>query len=182
MEKEINFIIVEDNVSDALLIERELKKNWQECTITKINHKNKLSEVMKRGDIDVVVCDYMFSDFTGLDVLNMFRECCPKVLVYIVSGVIKEKDSSEIIEAGAKDFILKENLSRLISAIKRDLKELDKLRKHEESEKELKEKQEELQKFNSYMVNREMRIIELKKEVNALAKELGKKLPYREET
>ncbi len=45
---------------------------------------------------------------------------------------------------------------------------------------ELHSKVKELENFNSVMVDREMRIIELKKEVNRLAKELDKPLPYPE--
>jgi len=47
-----------------------------------------------------------------------------------------------------------------------------------EMEKELKEKMKELKKFNKVMVGRENRMIELKKEVNQLGQQLGKKPPY----
>jgi len=47
-----------------------------------------------------------------------------------------------------------------------------------EMEKELKEKMKDLKKFNKVMVGRENRMIELKKEVNQLSQQLGKKPPY----
>jgi PAS domain S-box-containing protein len=48
------------------------------------------------------------------------------------------------------------------------------------NEKIIKEYTEELEMFNSSMLGREMRIIELKEEINSLAKELGKNVPYPE--
>ncbi len=47
-------------------------------------------------------------------------------------------------------------------------------------EMELKKKSEELELFNKTMINREMRIIELKKEVNSFAEKLGEPKPYPE--
>ncbi len=45
-------------------------------------------------------------------------------------------------------------------------------------EKELKIKTRELELFNQTMINREMRIIELKEEINALAQKTGTEIPY----
>lgn len=44
----------------------------------------------------------------------------------------------------------------------------------------LKEKINELEEFNKIMLDREMRMVELKKEVNSFATELGKEAPYPE--
>lgn len=50
----------------------------------------------------------------------------------------------------------------------------------ESANNELKSKSEELAKFNSVMLDREMRIIELKKEVNKEAKDSNTDIPYPE--
>ena len=46
------------------------------------------------------------------------------------------------------------------------------------AEEDLKQKMDELNRFNKAAVGREMRMIELKKEVNALCRELGRDAPY----
>jgi HAMP domain-containing protein len=46
------------------------------------------------------------------------------------------------------------------------------------AEQELKQKMEELQRFNRLAVGRELRMVELKQEVNELAEELGRESPY----
>ena len=46
------------------------------------------------------------------------------------------------------------------------------------STKELRERNEELERFNKAVVGRELRMIELKKQTNKLSKELGQSEPY----
>jgi PAS domain S-box-containing protein len=49
---------------------------------------------------------------------------------------------------------------------------------HREAEEKLRKYTEELEKFNRAMVDREKRIVEMKKEVNSLCRELGRELEY----
>jgi len=46
------------------------------------------------------------------------------------------------------------------------------------TEEALKERTRELERFNKIMVNREMRIIEMKTKINELSTELGREIPY----
>jgi peptidoglycan hydrolase CwlO-like protein len=54
------------------------------------------------------------------------------------------------------------------------------LGKLEETNKKLEDKGSELEKFNSAMLDREMRILELKEEANKLSKASNSELPYPE--
>ena len=49
---------------------------------------------------------------------------------------------------------------------------------HKKNEKELEEKIEELERFQKLTVGRELRMIEMKKQMNAMSKELGKPEPF----
>ncbi|WP_135075136.1 PAS domain S-box protein [Terasakiella sp. SH-1] len=49
-----------------------------------------------------------------------------------------------------------------------------------QNEKELRSRTRELEQFNDAMVDREIRMIELKEEINKLTKELGRPIPYEE--
>ncbi|MBW2164750.1 MAG: diguanylate cyclase, partial [Deltaproteobacteria bacterium] len=51
--------------------------------------------------------------------------------------------------------------------------------KRKAAEEEIKEKADELEKFNRLAVGREFKMIELKKEINALLEKLGKEPGYK---
>ena len=51
-------------------------------------------------------------------------------------------------------------------------------REMERHTEELSQKNDELERFNRLSVNREMRVIELKKQVNELSRELGREAPF----
>lgn len=70
---------------------------------------------------DVVLSDYHLPDFTGLDALEILRER-PRadgttVPFILVSGQIGEDTAVEAMRTGASDYLLKNNLARLMPAV-----------------------------------------------------------------
>src|SRR5260221_11534931 len=61
--------------------------------------------------------------FDGLHALRTARELTPEIPFIFVSGTIGEERAIEAIRAGATDYVLKNNLRRLGTAVKRALAE-----------------------------------------------------------
>jgi signal transduction histidine kinase len=70
---------------------------------------------------DVVLSDYHLPGFTGLDALQMLREhqaaSAGSVPFILVSGQIGEDTAVEAMRNGAADYLLKNNLARLVPAV-----------------------------------------------------------------
>jgi DNA-binding NtrC family response regulator len=71
---------------------------------------------------DIVISHYVLPQFSGPEALKLFRNRGSDIPFIMVSGVFGEEKAVIMIKAGANDYILKENLSRLIPALERELK------------------------------------------------------------
>ena len=112
----------------------------------------------------------------------------------IIKPIEKLREGTEIIGRGNVDYKVgtdaKDEIGQLSKAFDKmtgDLKKttisitaLNKeITERKKAEKALKKKHEELEGFNKLAVNRELKVIELKKEINTLFRELGKQPKYK---
>jgi ActR/RegA family two-component response regulator len=65
---------------------------------------------------------FLTAQFSGPEALKLLRNQGFDIPFIMVSGVFGEEKAGIMIKAGANDYILKENLSRLIPALERELK------------------------------------------------------------
>lgn len=120
----LNVLMVEDSKEDSLLILHELKKGGYHDILSKrVYTREAMSKALDTQLWDIILCDYQMPNFDGLNALNLVKEKGLDIPFILVSGAISEEMAIEAMKAGAHDFILKNNLSRLVPAIKRELKE-----------------------------------------------------------
>src|SRR5438132_13674257 len=72
---------------------------------------------------DVIIADYRMPHFSGVDALILLKEKDLDIPFIIVSGAIGEDIAVGMMKAGANDYLLKNNLTRLVPAIERELRE-----------------------------------------------------------
>jgi len=110
--------------------------------------------------------------------LEVIRQLDADVPFILVSGTIGEDIAVTAMRRGASDYLMKDRLSRLGSAVSHALEEsrLRKERKHSvaEAERQLAE----LRRWQEVMVNREERLATLKSEVDELLSRLGEPRRY----
>src|SRR6185369_1115849 len=82
-----------------------------------------LRAALKREPWDIVVSDYVMPLFSGLEALEVLHEQGPDIPFIIVSGHIGEDTAVAAMKAGAHDYLMKDNLTRLIPAVERELAE-----------------------------------------------------------
>ena len=107
---------------------------------------------MAEGHWDVVLSDYAMPHFDGLRALRALREQSAFLPFIIISGSIGEETAVAAMRAGASDYLMKDNLTRLVPAIERELREAAGRRERARTKKALLEMQEKFQAvFREYL-------------------------------
>ncbi|RQW88377.1 MAG: response regulator [Geobacter sp.] len=109
--------MVEDTPSDAVLIERELSGSGIACQFLRVHTQSGLVVLLSEFCPDVILSDFYFLSFNGLDVLALAREHSPQTPVIMVSAAINAETAVECMKAGAWDYVLKDRITRLRPAI-----------------------------------------------------------------
>ena len=137
--KPVRLLIVEDSEDDVLLLISELKRGGYLPDFTAVATRAEMEAALGDGEWDIVISDYSMPDFTGLDALAMLRARSKDVPFIIVSGNIGEDMAVDTMKAGAHDYVMKKNLSRLVPALDRELREAEVRRARNKAERELRE-------------------------------------------
>ena len=123
MTTPLNALLVEDSEDDAALLVIELEKNgfdlkWKRVE-TEADYRASLD-----GEINIIFSDFTLPQFSTMRALELLQESKLDVPFVIVSGTIGEERAVESLKAGATDYVLKNNLSRLVPVVKRALREI----------------------------------------------------------
>jgi signal transduction histidine kinase len=144
LTKPLRVLIVEDSENDALLLLRELKRSGYEPVYERVYTAGDLETALKKQSWDVVVSDFVMPKFSGLAALKIVKAQVIDTPVIITSGKISDETAVQAMKAGAADYIMKDNLTRLGPAIERELREVAVHRENEKTNGALKERDEEL--------------------------------------
>jgi two-component system, cell cycle sensor histidine kinase and response regulator CckA len=141
MAEPLRVLLVEDSADDALLLEREIRRGGFDLSLTRVENEAQFLESVSQA-WDVVIADYVLPRFTALGVLRHLRHLHLDIPTIVISGTVTESELVEAMRAGAHDYVQKENLSRLVVAIRRELGEAAGRRRRREAEDALREAQE----------------------------------------
>ena len=120
----LNAVIIEDSDDDAQLIARTIQKSGYRLKWERVENACALRELLTSGHWDVVLSDYRLPGFNAPAALEIVKETEPDLPFIVISGTIGESTAVETMKAGAHDYLMKNNLTRLTSAIERELKEV----------------------------------------------------------
>ncbi len=123
MEETIKILILEDNESDAELLQRELGKSGITFTAKTVQSRISFEKALTRFKPDIILSDYSLPSFDAVSAFNMKQQVNPDIPFIIVSGVIGEENAVELIKNGVTDYVLKDKLFSLNQKIVRALKE-----------------------------------------------------------
>jgi len=123
MGRPLRVLAVEDSQSDALLIMRELQRAGYDPVYERVETREEMAAALRNREWDVVLADYTLPRFSGLDALELVQRLGMDIPFVVVSGSIGEETAVETMKAGAHDYIMKDKLSRLASAVEREIKD-----------------------------------------------------------
>ncbi|MBC8416375.1 MAG: response regulator [Candidatus Cloacimonetes bacterium] len=117
MKKPLKILIVEDNPSDAELIQLELRKTNKEFESRVVQDEENFLKELEAFQPDLILSGYTMSQFTGLDALDIVKKKCPEVPFIIVTGSVNEETAAKCMRWGAWDYVLKDRLVHLGNAV-----------------------------------------------------------------
>src|SRR3990172_4404219 len=123
MGKPLRILLVEDNRDDAALIERQLRAGGYDPVLRRVETAEEMRAALHEEDFDAVVADYNLQRFSALEALETLRAAHEDLPFIIVSGGIGEEIAAAAMKAGAHDYVMKDNLKRLVPAIEREIRD-----------------------------------------------------------
>lgn len=122
MSEPLRLLIVDDVQEDAELIVEELSRAY-DVNHLRVDTRGALRDALGGEAWDLLITDFALPQLTGLDVLHALGATRLDLPCIVISGTIDEEAAVEAFRAGARDFISKNRLARLLPAVSRELGE-----------------------------------------------------------
>lgn len=133
----VRILLLEDSELDADLIVEKLRKGGLEFTVTRAVDRPSYETALADGEVDIILSDFSLPGFDGATALRMARAAAPQTPFIYVSGVLGEEFAIDSLKEGATDYVLKQRLGRLPSAVTRALAEASERRERRLAEQQL---------------------------------------------
>lgn len=119
---DLRVLLVEDCDDDVALLLRTLKSAGYEINFLQVQDQQAMLEALNQT-WDIVISDYNLPNFDAPAALETVKAKEIDTPFIVVSGTVGEDAAVKTMRAGASDYINKDNLSRLVPAIERELRE-----------------------------------------------------------
>jgi PAS domain S-box-containing protein len=149
MAGKLKILFVEDVLMDAELIWREIEKNKISFSKLLVDNREEYLKCLKDFEPDLIISDYSFPKFDGMSALLLRNELTPLIPFILVTGSVNEEVAVECMKAGADDYILKNNISRLGPAVVNSINKIRSQKEKKASDEKLKKSELHLQKAQS---------------------------------
>src|SRR5690242_3467010 len=141
----IRVLIVEDSEDDSELVVRELKRGGYDVKCKRVETAAALEAACEMQEWDLVISDFSMPIFSGMEALALVREKRTDMPFIFVSGTMGEETAVTAMRNGAQDYLVKGNLTRLVPAVQRELRDAEVRR----AGKKLEQQVQQLQKFET---------------------------------
>src|SRR5579862_4725576 len=141
----IRVLIAEDSEDDSELVVRELRRGGYDVNFVRVDTPAALQSACDSQDWNLVISDFSMPHFSGIEALALVRKKRADLPFIFVSGTIGEETAVAAMRDGAQDYLMKNNLKRLVPAVQRELRDAEDRR----ARKQLEQHVLQLQKFEA---------------------------------
>lgn len=116
----LRLLLVDDDAVDRIAVTRALRQSQRPLTIEESSTGEDALAAFAQGEFDAVLLDYRLPDMDGLEVLRrMNAGVHGSTAIVMLTGMDNDELATQCIEAGAQDFLLKQDLTprHLIRAV-----------------------------------------------------------------
>ncbi len=129
-------LIVDDLDTDAELVVRHLRHGGFDVSWRRVDSAEAMAHALDEP-WDIVISDYRMPRFGGPQALALFKARNLDLPFLIVSGTVGEEVAVDALRNGAHDFLPKDNLTRLVPAVERELREAESRREQRSMREQL---------------------------------------------
>lgn len=123
--KKIRVLHLEDVATDAYMVAHKLKAANIEVDLEVVDNRENFITALQEFKPEVILSDHNLPTFNSLEALNILKNLGIRIPFILVTGAVSEEFAATAIKKGAEDYILKDRLQRLPTAL---LKALEKYR------------------------------------------------------
>ncbi|UJP06058.1 MAG: response regulator [Nitrosomonas sp.] len=109
----IHILLIEDNESDAFLVQNELQMAMgDQISVIHTERLKTAFELIEALSFDLILSDLTLPDSDGITTINLLREQATNIPIAVLSFRDDEKLAIKAIQAGAQDYLVKGNLTK----------------------------------------------------------------------
>ncbi len=142
MTEPIRILIVEDLPTDVELAQREIRKVLPACRFVQVDEEEAFLDALRDFQPDLILSDYALPRFDGMRALALATRQAPDIPFIIMTGSTNEETAVDCMKAGAWDYVIKEHIKRLGSAVLSALEQRNTRREKLRAEQALAESEE----------------------------------------
>jgi signal transduction histidine kinase len=135
----ISILVVEDYESDYEILAARLAADGVQAWLERVEDEPAMRAALAARRTDIVICDYSLPRFSLMAALRVLREHDPDIPLIVVSGMVGEEAAVDALRAGADDFVVKDRMTRLPSAIRRSIAAAETRRRQRRAEAALRD-------------------------------------------
>lgn len=143
-EDNLRIVFAGDVPGDAVSVRTELDRSGLHARLEPVDSKEELIQALGRS-AEVILCDFSFSGGDVRSALQIAKELCSDTPFIVIAHAADEELAIRAVDAGAYDYVLKNNLSRLPSSVRRAL--------HESHERAMRKRTEEILSAESHLLS-----------------------------
>jgi len=117
IEKTLRVLFLEDDPADAELVTESLLRSGMNIVAERVDSREAFTQALRDFAPDVVLSDHALSQFDARAALEVLQTVRPTTALIVVAGALDQQSAAAFVRAGAEDFVLKSNLTRLAPAI-----------------------------------------------------------------
>jgi two-component system, cell cycle sensor histidine kinase and response regulator CckA len=119
----LRVLILEDNPRDAEFCIQELNKAGFKLEVDIVDTEEAFVARLQSRVYDLILSDYRIPTWSGVEAFRLLKQSGKDIPFILVSGTLGEEAAVDLIKEGVADYILKDRLVRLPSAVGRALQE-----------------------------------------------------------
>ncbi len=117
MTNKLKILHLEDLPSDAELVERVLRKGNIIFEKLVVDNKNDFTKALNEFSPDIILSDHSLPSFNSTEALKIVKASGLNIPFILITSTVSEEFAVSVLKMGVNDYILKDNMSRLPSAI-----------------------------------------------------------------
>src|ERR1700691_5729503 len=138
----LRVLILEDDPRDVELCIQEMNKAGFELQVDAVDTEEDFTKKLQSCDYDLILSDFRIPSWSGVEAFHLLKKSGRDIPFILVTGTLGEEAAVDLIKEGVADYILKDRLVRLPSAVQRALQEKTTREERERAIQSLRESEE----------------------------------------